>query len=267
MQTPIFCLTNEHTDIYDRQIRVWGMETQKKLANSVLKLVNVDSVNFEVGKNCILSGINLEVDDSGLIEEKDVLTNLFVKLTDVGNEKGIFFQGIFNKINCLPRVGLGNGESIFDFMCCSESITNAFSIVTGVPSFFVFKSKKFVLVLSNFYGKNEGFVNCLDRIIDKIPSFLVKFKNKPSINFYCFLAALYMEKFNLSEPPACFINLDAYLSGIRKVKKNFGKDFYPCASVVGGVISQEIINSITENRIIQMFFFDGKLSSGYIEVF
>lgn len=50
-------LTADEEKLYDRQIRLWGIESQKRLRSARLLLIGMGGLGAEVAKNIILSGI------------------------------------------------------------------------------------------------------------------------------------------------------------------------------------------------------------------
>lgn len=50
-------LTADEAEQYDRQIRLWGLEAQKRLRQSTLLLVGMRGLVAEVGKNMVLAGV------------------------------------------------------------------------------------------------------------------------------------------------------------------------------------------------------------------
>ena len=51
-------------DIYDRQIRLWGADAQKKMQSSTVLYINVTGVSSEIIKNLVLAGIAATLCDS-----------------------------------------------------------------------------------------------------------------------------------------------------------------------------------------------------------
>ena len=69
--------TEEKVDVelYDRQIRLWGMSTQKLILKSNILVVNVNGLGTEIMKNLLLSGIgNITVLDDHEINVDDTNT-------------------------------------------------------------------------------------------------------------------------------------------------------------------------------------------------
>ena len=71
-------MNREDLEVYDRNIRVWGKDTQIKISSSNVLLINLAPANTEVAKNLILSGINLLfLTDENFVTQKDVEHNFF----------------------------------------------------------------------------------------------------------------------------------------------------------------------------------------------
>jgi molybdopterin/thiamine biosynthesis adenylyltransferase len=52
-------LSKTERDVYDRQIRLWGVDAQSKMTSSKLLVIGMTGLAAEVCKNLILAGINL----------------------------------------------------------------------------------------------------------------------------------------------------------------------------------------------------------------
>lgn len=62
-------------ELYDRQIRLWGLSTQQLILNSKILVVNLGGLGTEIMKNLLLSGIgNITVLDDNEIDINDVNT-------------------------------------------------------------------------------------------------------------------------------------------------------------------------------------------------
>mmetsp|Transcript_38448 Transcript_38448/g.93027 ORF Transcript_38448/g.93027 Transcript_38448/m.93027 type:complete len:330 (-) Transcript_38448:131-1120(-) len=60
--------TLKESDIYDRQIRLWGAESQAKMKNSKVLYVNITGTSAEVIKNLVLAGIAATLCDTRPVE-------------------------------------------------------------------------------------------------------------------------------------------------------------------------------------------------------
>lgn len=50
-------LTEQEAELYDRQIRLWGLESQKRIRTSRILICGLNGLGAEVAKNIILSGV------------------------------------------------------------------------------------------------------------------------------------------------------------------------------------------------------------------
>eukprot|EP00775_Hariotina_reticulata_P002684 gene2684-2985_t len=63
-------LTDDQSAVYDRQLRVWGVEVQKKLTSARVLLVGFGQLAAEVAKNITLAGVgHVTLDSSGAVRE------------------------------------------------------------------------------------------------------------------------------------------------------------------------------------------------------
>lgn len=73
-------ITEDEAALYDRQIRLWGVDAQKKILSSKVLLVNMQGLGAEVAKNLVLSGINsLTLLDSNDVQEDDLNYNFLIR--------------------------------------------------------------------------------------------------------------------------------------------------------------------------------------------
>lgn len=81
-------LSHEESELYDRQIRLWGSDTQAKLRTAAVLLLNFDQVSADIAKNLALSGMKLSIRDCGVVGESHVATVFLCRETDVGAAVG-----------------------------------------------------------------------------------------------------------------------------------------------------------------------------------
>ena len=55
--------THKESDVYDRQIRLWGAESQAKMQKANILYVNITGISAEVIKNLVLAGIKATIFD------------------------------------------------------------------------------------------------------------------------------------------------------------------------------------------------------------
>lgn len=88
-------LTDKEAEIYDRQIRLWGVEAQKRMRSARVLVVGLGALGAEVVKNLVLAGINLVLADEEKVTDADLGINFFLAPTDIGTTRSAA---------CLPRV-------------------------------------------------------------------------------------------------------------------------------------------------------------------
>ena len=81
-------LTEEETAIYDRQIRLWGVEAQQRLRKAKILIVGLSGVGNEICKNILLAGIqHLTMLDDTILTKEDCLLQFLAPHDCVGKNK------------------------------------------------------------------------------------------------------------------------------------------------------------------------------------
>lgn len=72
-------LSKEETQLYDRQLRLWGVQSQQRLQQSKVALIGLNAVQSEIAKNIILAGLNeLTIFDWVKVEPRHTIPHLFL---------------------------------------------------------------------------------------------------------------------------------------------------------------------------------------------
>lgn len=80
-------LSVAEAELYDRQIRLWGIESQSRLRAANVLLIGIRGLGSEIAKNILLSGINsLTILDDGVVTEKELLQNFLLNRDSVGQK-------------------------------------------------------------------------------------------------------------------------------------------------------------------------------------
>lgn len=81
-------VTEDEAALYDRQIRLWGLEAQNHMRRAHVVLVSFTGAAQEVAKNIVLAGIGrLTVLDGSVVSEEDLSAALFFRDSDVGQAR------------------------------------------------------------------------------------------------------------------------------------------------------------------------------------
>merc|ERR1712110_789976 len=81
-------ITEAEAELYDRQIRLWGLDAQRRLRAASVLLIGLKGLGAEVAKNIILSGVKaITLMDHQEIEEEDKMSQFFVSNTPLGQNR------------------------------------------------------------------------------------------------------------------------------------------------------------------------------------
>ncbi|KAI3337345.1 hypothetical protein HD806DRAFT_528915 [Xylariaceae sp. AK1471] len=89
--------------LYDRQIRLWGMQAQQKISAANILLISTKALANEIAKNLVLAGIgSLTIIDDQLVTEADLGAQFFLSQENVGQNRAEAAAIQVQKLN--PRV-------------------------------------------------------------------------------------------------------------------------------------------------------------------
>jgi len=108
-------LTKEEHERYDRQIRMWGLQAQKNMREGRILFFNLDGVNSEVLKNCVLAGVGgcCLVDDSQ-ITKKNCETHFYVTNEAIGSTWSDVAVKYFQPMNPNCKLWTNKEENILN---------------------------------------------------------------------------------------------------------------------------------------------------------
>ncbi|TMW59974.1 hypothetical protein Poli38472_000016 [Pythium oligandrum] len=90
--------------VYDRQMRLWGVEAQKRLQNSHVLISGLTVLGAELVKNLVLSGMNVTVHDTTQVTDATVATQFFFDAADIGQNRAEASLAKVRDLNPLVRV-------------------------------------------------------------------------------------------------------------------------------------------------------------------
>jgi molybdopterin/thiamine biosynthesis adenylyltransferase len=72
-------LSKEEAQLYDRQLRLWGVQSQQRLQQSKVVIIGLSAVQSEIAKNIVLAGLNeISIIDWVVVEPRHTVPHLFL---------------------------------------------------------------------------------------------------------------------------------------------------------------------------------------------
>ncbi|KAJ0406939.1 hypothetical protein ATCC90586_000200 [Pythium insidiosum] len=90
--------------VYDRQMRLWGVEAQKRLQTSHVLVSGLGALGAELVKNLVLSGMNVTLHDTEVVTETAVATQFFFDAEHVGQNRAVACLARVQELNPLVQV-------------------------------------------------------------------------------------------------------------------------------------------------------------------
>ncbi|KAL0960927.1 hypothetical protein HGRIS_005934 [Hohenbuehelia grisea] len=98
-------ITEDEAAVYDRQIRLWGLEAQQRMRNATILVVRLRGTATEAIKNIVLAGIGkLVVLDGDDVTAEDLGAGFFFRDEDVGKNRAEAAKGRIESLNPLVTV-------------------------------------------------------------------------------------------------------------------------------------------------------------------
>lgn len=98
-------LTEQEAELYDRQIRLWGLDSQKRLRAARILIAGMNGLGAEIAKNIILSGVkSVTLMDDQLVKESDFCSQFLVPQNLLGKNRAEASLGRAQQLN--PMVEL-----------------------------------------------------------------------------------------------------------------------------------------------------------------
>lgn len=70
--------------VYDRQMRLWGVDAQRRLQSAHVLVSGLSALGSELVKNLVLSGMSVTLHDTVDVAEEAVATQFFLDEADIG---------------------------------------------------------------------------------------------------------------------------------------------------------------------------------------
>ncbi|GJN25960.1 hypothetical protein PR202_gb13850 [Eleusine coracana subsp. coracana] len=312
-------LTAQETALYDRQIRVWGVDAQKRLSKAHVLVCGMNGTTIEFCKNIVLAGVgSLSLMDDHIVTEDDLSSNFLIPPDESiygGKSRAEVCCESLKDFNPMVRVSIEKGDpSLID-----GEFLDKFDIV--VVSCVSLKTKLFINDNCRKRSKRIAFytVDCKDSCgeifvdLQKHSYFKKKpggeteqqdltypslqeaistpWKNLPRKTTKLYFAMRVLENYEssegrsspgettLSDAPAIlaqrkdmcdrmsFNESQIPTALIERLVAAGKKEHPPVCAILGGILGQEVIKSISckGDPIKNFFYFDVAEGKGIIE--
>jgi len=97
-------ITNDEAKLYDRQIRLWGVNAQKSLRKANILLIGLCGSGSEIAKNLILSGIHsIVIIEDKQVTDADSYSNLFTR-NQLGENRALVSEQYLKNLNPMVQI-------------------------------------------------------------------------------------------------------------------------------------------------------------------
>ncbi|KAJ2135193.1 E1 ubiquitin-activating protein aos1 [Coemansia sp. RSA 678] len=272
-------ISKDEVALYDRQIRLWGMEAQTRLRSSSVCIMGITALSLETSKNLVLSGIGtLTLIDSHKITAQDLQAQYYFDQSHIGRPRDHVLAEQLQLLNPLVTIRVGkSGQELsgFDVVVHVDAYAKAQRVASACRSAQVNFVAAGALGLFGFV-----FVDCGDRheYVETTSAESSTACVAEYVSLSDSLAACVQEsstvRLRRKYPPLVFV-FQALMAGmadtedeleklvkaslhsrsipsdvvdhdiISRVAQSLGTEFVPCAAVVGGTLAQEVLKIIT----------------------
>ena len=97
-------INDKEAEVYDRQIRLWGVEAQKRIQNAKVLLGGMRALNAEVCKNLVLAGISATIQDDQIVTPADIGAQFFLTQENIGENRAAASLKNVKELNSLVSV-------------------------------------------------------------------------------------------------------------------------------------------------------------------
>jgi ubiquitin-activating enzyme E1 len=144
-------------ELYDRQIRTFGEEANKKIKCGTVGIIGLQKgLGTEVAKNLALCGIQkLYLLDTDKIVSDDLMTGYYYSVNDIGQPRNEILGNKIKQLN--PSLQIFTIDNYYDFFCCNVviCINQTKNTIIELNEYCRINNKKFVSLNST---NNSGIV-------------------------------------------------------------------------------------------------------------
>lgn len=153
-------INEDEAALYDRQIRLWGIDSQKRLRACKVLIAGLCGLGAEICKNTVLAGVNsVTLLDHANVTEEDLSAQFFLTKQDVGKNRAECSLCKVKQLNPLVEVGVDvekleeKREEFFERFDVVCAIGASFDVAVRVDDFCRRRKIKFFAgEVFGFYG-------------------------------------------------------------------------------------------------------------------
>jgi ubiquitin-like 1-activating enzyme E1 A len=130
-----FTASEEETNkVYDRQIRLWGADAQRRIQASRVLFLGLGPANVELVKNLVLAGFSATICDHRKVDAAALGYNFFADAESIG--KGAAEASVENiaELNPFADVKVGSTSSCTDAATAEKLVAGHGVVIVDVPS-------------------------------------------------------------------------------------------------------------------------------------
>uniref|UniRef100_A0A9I9CEF9 THIF-type NAD/FAD binding fold domain-containing protein n=1 Tax=Cucumis melo TaxID=3656 RepID=A0A9I9CEF9_CUCME len=256
-------LTEQETQLYDRQIRVWGADAQRRLSKAHILVCGMKGAVAEFCKNIVLAGIgSLTLVDNRLVTEEALSANFLIPPDESvfgGKTVAELCCDSLKDFNPMVRVSAIKGEpSSFD-----EEFLKTFDVI--VVSCCSLAEKKSVNEKCRKLPKRVSFytVDCRDSCV--IERFEEAEGRNPGETSVSDLPGVLKLKKEICESQS--LNEAHIPNALLERLVTNPTEFPPVCAIIGGILGQEVIKAVSGkgDPLKNFFYFDTVDGKGIIE--
>ena len=123
----------ETNKVYDRQIRLWGADAQRRIQASRVLFLGLGPANVELCKNLVLAGFSATIADHRKVDAASLGYNFFADAESIGKSAGRASIENIAELNPFADVKVGNISSCTDAKTADALVEGHGVVIIDVP--------------------------------------------------------------------------------------------------------------------------------------
>ncbi|GAM28558.1 hypothetical protein SAMD00019534_117340, partial [Acytostelium subglobosum LB1] len=259
-------LTDYEAALYDRGIRVWGVDAQNRLRRSRVLVVGLGGLNSELVKNIALAGVGqINIIDHHIVTQHDI--GLFITSQCVGQTRAEASLAGIAELNPLIHVRADtlsldaiDNEYVKGFtLVCVDTLDSALQLRLNV----LCRMNNIPFILTHSFGMQAYFFSDLGQVLYQFQQShnrLPVATSESDIKELLKMLEDNNKRYNITP-----VNKNADI--VTSAMSHLHTEIAPVCAIVGGIVGQEIVKVICrDNEVLNNFFFyDALKGSGLVE--